>query len=178
MTKKRITTDCAVWAEDANGKPYPKEALDENGKPYAKGFKGKKQNITWADQSFKESSNINTIIDKAKRTGTLAHINEHAQFYADMTEFDYETARNEIARTDSAFYELSAEVRAEFNNDPGKFRNWAAPLTAAEVAEKIPELAQPGKQFPDVVGGTSTEPSPPADAGSPPDPGGRRGSNK
>ena len=156
-TDKKIVTHCAVWAKDKNGLPYPK-------KPYNDG-----ESLTPADQSYKESADINNILEKAKRTGVVAHINENAQFYADMTDFDYEEARNKIAETDSAFYGLSAELRSEFQNDPAKFRNTVGNMTPQEVQQKFPELAKPGKQFPDVIGGG--QPSPPT-AATPPDSGG------
>lgn len=128
-----------------------------------------------AKQGFKKQCDINHIIDKAKRTGVVSHINKNAQFYEDMTEFDYEGAMNQIAATNSAFYELSAEVRAEFQNDPGAFRTWAAPKTADEIRQAIPELNEPGRQLPDVVEGSTNpavanepappDPAPPADTG-------------
>lgn len=167
MTKERYPLHCAEWDEDKNGLPYPK-----------KGYEG--ADIKPADQSFKESSDINVIVDKAKRTGVLAHINNNAQFYADMTDFDYEGAKNKIAQTNSAFYELSSELRAEFDNDPAKFLTTVAPMTPEEVQDKFPELAKPGKQFPDVMGGKPTkQPSPPEpEPAPPPTPGGEETPNE
>ncbi len=155
LKKPRNGLHCAIWAKDKNGLPYPK-----------KGYNG--TDIHPANQAYKEQSDINAIVEKAKRTGVLAHINNNAQFYADMTDFDYEGAMNQIAQTNSAFYELSAELRSEFDNDPGKFRNTVAPMTAEEVAQKFPELAKPGKQFPNVMGG-KTPPVPPKKEAPPPD---------
>ena len=154
---QRKPLHCAEWATDKNGLPYPK-----------RGYKGGE--MMPADQSFKQQSDINVIVEKAKRTGVLTHINNNAQFYADMTDFNYEEAKNQIAATDSAFYELSSELRAEFDNDPGKFRATVAPMTAEDVAKKFPELAEPGRQFPDVIGGKppavpTEESAPPSDAG-------------
>ncbi len=155
LNKPRNGLHCAIWADDNNGLPYPKSGYDGS-------------DIFPADQSYKEQSDINVIVEKAKRTGVLAHINNNAQFYADMTEFDYEGAKNQIAETNSAFYELSSELRNEFGNDPGKFREVVAPMTVEEITEKFPELAQPGKQFPDVIGG---KPSAPPKAAPPPNEG-------
>ena len=106
-----------------------------------------------AKQSFKTQCDINSIIDKAMRTGVLSHVNKHAEFYADMTDFDYEEAQNEIARTNSAFYELPAELRSEFNNNPGAFRTYVSQATPEEIVKRLPELAEPGRQNVDVVHG-------------------------
>ena len=160
MTKKRYVTHCADWATDKNGVPYPK--------------KGVGGNITPADQSFGPASDINFIINKAKREGVLSHVNANAQFYADMTDFNYEAAREQIAQAQTTFYELDSEIRAEFDNDYGKFANWAAARTPEQIVEEIPALAAPGRQFPDVVGGQAQQaPSPPAEEPAPPsNPGG------
>ena len=108
-----------------------------------------------AKQSFKHECDINRIIDKAKRTGVLAHVNKNAEFYADMTDFDYEDARNKIAEADSAFYELDSETRREFENNPAKFRAWIADKTPEEIVQRLPQLAEPGTQMVDLSGGTT-----------------------
>lgn len=163
--RKFPKTHCATWGKDAHGLPYPKKGIDGGIKP--------------ADQTFKESSDINVIVEKAKRTGVLSHINKNAEFYEDLTEFNYEDAKNKIAETNSAFYGLDAETRAKFGNDPGKFINKVGPMSLDEIKKEFPEWAKKETEFPDVVGGKAKEqPSPPADSGSPPDSGGEEPGNE
>lgn len=159
MSKKFPKTHCAEWAVDANGLPYPKKAI------------GKGENLAQADQSFKESSDINNIIQKAQRTGVLSHVNKNAQFYEDLTDFDYEGSKNKIAEANSAFYDLDADIRAEFNNNPGQFLKVVGPMKKHEIIQKFPEWAEPERQLP-VPGQLTTQPAPPADPAPPPTAGG------
>jgi hypothetical protein len=143
-------------------------------KKYVTDFKDKDTNKP-AKQSFKPICDINTIIDKAKRTGVLSHVTANAGFYADMTDFDYDAARDQIAQTNSVFYELDAEIRREFGNDPGAFLKFVGNKTPEQIVEAIPALAEKGTQLPDVVAG-STNPvlnaEPPADPAPPVEPSG------
>lgn len=120
--------DTRIYFHDADGKVLP------GSKP--------------AKQSYKDQCDINRILDKAARTGTVSHLNKHAQFYADVADFDYEVAQNEIAKANSAFYDLPAEVRREFGNKPGAFLSFLQTHTDEEIREKLPELAAPGRQLP------------------------------
>ena len=122
------------------------------------------------DQSHKDTCDINRILDKAKRTGVVSHINKHGQQYGDFTDFDYEDAQIQIAKANSIFYDLDAEIRKEFGNKPKAFFDFVNnPENKDALAERLPHLAQPGKQLPDVVGGT-TEPKPTETVTPPQDP--------
>ncbi len=124
-----------------------------------------------ADQSHKDQCDINRILDKAKRTGVVTHLNTHGQSYGDFTDFDYEDAQIQIAKANSIFYDLGAEMRKEFGNNPKAFFGFVNnPENKDKLAERLPALAEPGRQLPDVVGGkTEVKPTPPQD---PPSPGG------
>lgn len=113
-----------------------------------------------AKQSFKDQCDINRILDKAKRTGTLSHIAAYQQHYSDFAGFDYEEALIKTAEAKSMFYDLPAEVRKEFANNPGAFLSFVQNNTPEAIREKLPQLAEPGRQLPDVIGG-GTPPSAP-----------------
>lgn len=141
---------------------------------YVTDFKDKDTNKP-AKQAFKDQCDINSIIDKAKRTGVLSHVTKNAGFYADMTQFDYAEARDQIALTNSVFFELDAEIRREFGNDPGAFRNFVASRTTEEIVEAIPQLAEKGTQLPDVKNATTApalKAEPPAETAPPEEPSG------
>lgn len=154
------------WKKNNDGKMYP-EAL-----------KGTK--IQPADQGFKAQTDVNNIVDKAKRTGVLSHVNKHAELYESIEPWaatTYEEAMEKAAKVRSAFYELDADIRTKFDNDPGKFQKWVQPKTVNEIVKEIPALAEPGSQWIDVIHGTTApqsdhttpvppnEPAPPADTG-------------
>lgn len=110
-----------------------------------------------AVQAFKDQCDINSIMLKAARTGTLSHIAKYAQHYGDFSGFDYEAAQNQLAAARSMFYDLPPEVRSEFGNKPGAFISFVQTNTIEAVREKLPQLAAPGKQLPDVSGGKAAE---------------------
>ena len=103
------------------------------------------------DQSHKDQCDINRILDKAKRTGVVTHLNTHGHSYGDFTDFDYEDAQIQIAKANSIFYDLGAEVRREFGNSPKAFFEFVNnPENKDKLAERLPQLAEPGRQLPDV----------------------------
>lgn len=70
-------------------------------------------------QNFKDEQDINTIVARVMKTGTLPDI-PIPPMYADLsTQEDYHTMLNRIAETNGLFYRLDPELRAEYNNDPG-----------------------------------------------------------
>lgn len=74
-----------------------------------------------AKQSFAEECDINTII---RRFGIGYEMPENLRLpqYGDFTGVqDFHTMANTIARTNENFELLPAEIRAKFDNNPGKF---------------------------------------------------------
>lgn len=109
-----------------------------------------------AKQSFKDQCDINRILDRAKRTGVVSHLQRHQGTFGDFRNFDFEDAQFKLAHANSIFYDLGAEVRKEFGNSPAKFFKFASDPANAEKLAQIPELARPGRQFPDVMGNQLT----------------------
>ena len=127
-------------------------------------------------QSFKDSTDINKMLKKAQRTGSIAHLVKYPEeVYGEFDgEFDLLTAHSKIAKANEIFSELGSEVRSEFDNDPLKFVAFAnKPENVGRLAELLPAIAEPGSYFPNPVqrGGTgagaATAPETPS-AGSPP----------
>lgn len=74
-----------------------------------------------AIQSDAIDADINEIVRRFGVTGTLPQV-EMPPTYGDFEGVvDYHTAMNLIADANSRFLELPADVRAKFENDPGKF---------------------------------------------------------
>jgi len=76
-------------------------------------------------QSFKDECNINKIMAKFQRTGVLNHYAKHQHQYGDIPAIQYADALNIIADANSMFEELPSTVRAQFENDPAKFLEFA-----------------------------------------------------
>lgn len=124
-----------------------------------------RRTLTYEDgktlQSAKDQCDINRILDRAKRSGTLSHLQTHGGVYADFTDFDFTAAQNMLAQGRSIFEELPAELRKEFGNDPAQFFEYVNdPENADRLPELLPDLARPGRQFPDVGPRWGERPSP------------------
>lgn len=114
-------------------------------------------------QSFKDETDVNNIINKHARMGTLSHLEQWGGQYGDWTNFDFQDAQNQIARANSMFEELPASVRQEFSNSPEKFLEFVNhPDNKDDLAAKLPDLAAPRPKAPNV--------RPSADNPLPPDP--------
>ena len=74
-------------------------------------------------QSFKNESDINQVLARAERGASLSHLANHQGTYGDFSDWDentYQTMMDKVARAQSTFYDLPAEIRFEFNNDPAR----------------------------------------------------------
>lgn len=129
--------------------------------------------------SFKDETDINKIIAKAQRTGTISHMAAHQAEYGDFAQFDFMEAQLQIAKGVQIFDELPSEVRREFGNDPGAFFSFVNdPANKDRLEEVLPKIAESGRYFPNPakrtappVSDTAREASPtpsPAEPASPP----------
>ena len=99
-------------------------------------------------QSFKDSTDINKIVAKWQKTGTISHLAKHQPVYGDFSDIDdLLSAHNRMVRGVEIFNELPSEVRKEFNQDIGEFFRYVNdPANKDDLAEKLPALAKPGRQ--------------------------------
>lgn len=76
---------------------------------------------TKAQQQFAEEVDINTIVERFGLTGELPQ-NLRVPIQAEFVEtMDYQTSLNKLIEADEAFMAMPAKIRAEFQNDSGKF---------------------------------------------------------
>lgn len=110
---------------------------------------GTKQPAEYTDgrtkQSFKDETDVNLIIEKHTRMGTLSHLEQFGGQYGDLSDFDFQEAHNQIAKANSMFEQLPAAVRRQFKNDPEKFFDYVN-NPEVDVARELPELAKPGSK--------------------------------
>lgn len=77
-------------------------------------------------QEFKDECEISFIMDQYQRVGMLKHVTNAKEMFGDYTNIpDYQSALNAVIAADAAFAELPANIRARFDNDPGKFLSFA-----------------------------------------------------
>mgnify|MGYP000073147877 CR=1 FL=1 len=110
-----------------------------------------------ATQEAKEQCDINRVLDRARHGASLSHVMQHGGRYGDFSDLhgdSYNDMLNRLADASSIFNDLPAELRSEFDNDPGKFFEFVGDKTEEELIEALPALSAPGRQFPDVVGNT------------------------
>lgn len=122
-------------------------------------------------QAFKDQCDINKILRKAQKTGTISHLAKYQAQYGDFSDIeDLLTAQERLKAGQAIFDELPAEVKREFGNDTGRFYRFVNdPANAENLHKVLPSLAASGTQVPDIgkkvaqaTGGKSL------DAGEPP----------
>lgn len=86
-------------------------------------------------QSFLESSDANAIMRKYLSTGDQQVLfqNQREAVFDDFTEVgDFQACMLKVQRAEAAFMLLPADVRAHFENDPGKMLDAVADSSRAE----------------------------------------------
>ena len=86
------------------------------------------------EQHHKDTCDINKIMARFVKTGVIDHVKTYSGQYGDVTANDFESAMNLIAEQKTIFYELPAEARAAFDNDPVQY------LALMETDEGLSEL--------------------------------------
>ena len=105
-------------------------------------------------QEFKDSADINKILMRAQKQGTISHLAKYEPVYGDFADMpDLLTAHTRMERGMQIFSELPSEVRREFDQDAGAFFKYVNdPANKDKLAELLPGLAKPGRQRIDVGG--------------------------
>ena len=81
----------------------------------------KKHGPSMVQQHFKEECDINRIILKFTETGFVSHQMPGLPSYGYAPETNFHEAMCIVTEAQETFNALPAELRAEFNNDPGAF---------------------------------------------------------
>lgn len=77
-------------------------------------------------QEMKEECDINHIMSRYIKTGTIAHVNKFEGQYGDVQAIDFHAAMNTIRHAEEMFDALPAKVRVKFMNDPAAFLEFCA----------------------------------------------------
>lgn len=74
---------------------------------------------TMAKQSFRDETNINTIMQRYQTTGIIEHVSKVQGSYGDFSNVqDYQLSLNQVIEAQAAFDQLPAQIRKRFANDP------------------------------------------------------------
>lgn len=99
-------------------------------------------------QSHADETDIVKIMARFAATGTISHLEKNQGSYADFSDFDFHTQMNMIARGETIFAELDAEIRKEFHQNPQEFFDYVNdPKNIDDLRKKLPGLAAPGRQL-------------------------------
>lgn len=104
-------------------------------------------------QSFKDSCDVNKIVQRFQIKDANAHIVEFPpEAYGEFTGVDLLGAHQQVERANEIFAKLPSEVRKEFGHDPFAFAQFASdPANNGRLSELIPAIARPGAYFPNPV---------------------------
>ena len=96
-------------------------------------------------QSFKDECDINVIMAKHRRGQLIDHVNQYQGEYADYTDVpqSYHEALNQVTEAQAMFMTLPAELRDQFNNDPGAFLEFVDQADREQLDEL--GLTEPGR---------------------------------
>lgn len=81
--------------------------------------------VSRTQQEFIEETDINNIMARYIKTGTVPMYLDRTMLDGDMHTMSYHEMMNVIADANSAFASLPATIRDEFDNDPAKFVDFA-----------------------------------------------------
>lgn len=113
-----------------------------------------------------DETDINLIVKRYTQTGVLPQTTLEP-LYGDFETLDFHTAQNRIRAAQEAFMAIPAEIRARFENDPGKFIEFASNPENADELVKLklrnpPPRAEPAPPPPEPASGTTGgTPNPP-----------------
>ena len=104
-------------------------------------------------QAFKDQCDINKIIKRATKAGTLSHLQKYPeQVYGEFKNIDLLEAHRLVQKAHDIFDHLPIEVKQEFGQDAFAFAGFCAnPANNHRLKELLPAIARPGEFYPNPV---------------------------
>lgn len=109
-------------------------------------------------QEMKGESDINFILKKYQKTGTLSFVNQHQAEYMDVPNIDFQEAMNTINEAEQMFADMPSSLRKEFKNDPGEFLEF---VHNPDNADKMYDLGLAQRPADYIPPAATTEPETP-----------------
>lgn len=76
---------------------------------------------TLTNQSFKNTCDINCILQRFRKTGVIDHVAKYEPQYGELSNIDFETAFNNVKAIEETFDRLPKKIRENFHNKPENF---------------------------------------------------------
>ena len=101
-------------------------------------------------QAFKDTTDVNKILDRAQKAGSLAHVQKYdSAEYGEFEGYDLLEAHRRVTKAQQIFNDLPSEIRSEFGGDAFKFAEYASnPENINRLPELLPAIAKPDRFFP------------------------------
>lgn len=96
-----------------------------------------------AKQSMKDQCDINFIMGRYLRSGSIDWLAKHEGSYGDIEPLTFHEAMNVVAKAKEMFADLDSSVRKRFKNDPRSF------LEFIRDPENLPEMRKLGLALPE-----------------------------
>lgn len=119
---------------------------------------------TKTQQHAKEESDINNIVDKFLKTGTLPQVPVPPTYENFGEIFDFQSAMNTIKAATDSFMALPGNIRARFQNDPATFVAYVDHCHETGDLDPLREMGLAVPKAPDSppdAGKGATPPTPP-----------------
>ncbi|AZL82889.1 internal scaffolding protein [Apis mellifera associated microvirus 28] len=105
----------------------------------------KRKRVQYSDKSpsmtqqhMKEQTNVNSIVEKYRRTGSFNHLTTSPGQYGDFSQFrDFRESMNQVIAAQQAFDGLPAHLRKRFSNDPANLVEFLDNPQNLNEAEKL-----------------------------------------
>lgn len=93
-------------------------------------------------QSFKDQADINFIMARYLKSGSLDYVARHEGKYGEVSPLSFHEAMNIVARSQEMFDDLPSELRKRFGHDPAAF------LAFVQDSKNIDEMRKLGLASP------------------------------
>jgi len=113
-------------------------------------------------QAMKDECDINNIMARYTRTGTISHVARSQGEFGFASAIDFHQAMNQVVRAQELFESLPAALRARFGGDPGAYLDFVSdPENRSEAAHlgllrEPPVLVSPPNEGTEPNAGTET----------------------
>lgn len=98
-------------------------------------------------QHSKDEVDINNIMARYIKTGTIDHVSKYQGQYLENSDLDYHQSQNIVKKADEMFAELPSTVRREFQNNPSEFLKF---VSDEKNHSKLAEMGLAHKTEPDI----------------------------
>lgn len=100
-------------------------------------------------QSAKDEADINVMVRRFKITGVISGVSMPPALTEFAEAFDFQSAMNVIRRATESFSAMSAETRAEFNNDPARFVSFCSSKDGKGKLKNLERMREMGLAVPE-----------------------------